>query len=168
MAGALKVRERGRTLGFSFADALKYHGGGSPGGAAIAFKALERALPLLDPDAPCERGEIVIETPFKGPGARDAFESITRAVTDGRYRIDPQLERPELGSARERFVFRFTYRDNSITLVLRDGFVTGEFIDLARTDNRDAEQEERLDALKRDLAERVMAAADVFDVDQPS
>ena len=161
----LEVTERGRTLAFSFDDVLKYHGGGSPGGAAIAFKALERALPLLAPDGPPERREIVVETAFRGPGARDAFEYVTRAVTDDRYRIDPLLERPEHGRARERFVFRLAYRENTTTLVLRDGFVTDEFIELARTDPRTPEQEERLDALKLDLAERVMSkAADaVFD-----
>jgi hypothetical protein len=161
----LEVTERGRTLSFSFDDVLKYHGPGSPGGAAIAFKALARALPLLDPDAPCERREIVIKTPFKGPGARDAFEMITRAVSDDRYRIDPALERPDLGRARERFVFRFTYHDAATTLTLRDGFVTDEFILLARTDARAPDQEERLDQLKLDLAGRVMAepADSVFD-----
>ena len=163
MPGTLEVTERGRTLSFSFDDVLKYHGPGSPGGAAVAFKALERALPLLDSTAPCERREIAIATPFEGPGARDAFEMVTRAVTGGRYRIDPALERPELGRARERFVFRFTYRDHTATLTLRDGFVTDEFIDLARTD-RDARQEERMDALKLELAERVMNADEVFDL----
>ena len=167
MPGALEVTERGRTLGFSFDDVLKYHGPGSPGGAAIAFKALERALPLLDANGPCKRREIVIATPFKGPGARDAFECVTRAVTGDRYHIDAQLERPELGRARERFVFRFTYRDKTATLVLREGFVTDEFIGLARTNDRDAGQEQRLNALKLELAERVMArpADEVFDVD---
>src|SRR4051812_22942620 len=160
----VEVTERGRTLAFSYDEGLKYRGGGSPGGFAIAFKALEYALPLLDAAAPPERREITIDTPFKGPGARDAFECVTRAVTDGRYRIDSVLERPELGRARERFVFRLAYRDDTATLVLRDGFVTDEFIDLARTD-RDAAQEDRMDALKLDLAERVMSSDDVFDVD---
>jgi len=160
----VEVIERGRTLAFTFEDVLKYHGGGSPGGAAIAFRALERALPLLDAGAPPERREIAIETPFRGPGARDAFECVTRAVSDDRYRIDPQLERPDLGRARERFVFRLTYREQNVTLTLRDGFVTDEFIDLARTDPRDAVQEARLDELKADLAERVMSSDEVFDL----
>src|SRR3954466_11746282 len=109
MAGTINLVDQGRPLAFSFADVLRYHGGGSPGGAAVAFKALERALPLLDPHAPCERREIAIDTAFGGPGARDAFEMLTRAVTGERLTIDPSLARPELGRARERFVFRFGY-----------------------------------------------------------
>ena len=157
MAGGIEVVERGRPIAFSFDDMLRYHGGGSPGGVAHAFKVLERALPLLDPDGPCERREIVVQTAFGGPGARDAFELVTRAVTGDRYRIDESLARPERGRTLERFVFRLSYRDRSVTLELREGFVTEEFIDLARTEGRSADQERRLDTLKQELAERVMA-----------
>ncbi len=43
--------------------------------------------------------------------------------------------------------------------------MTDEFIDLARTDPRTADQERRLDALKLEMAERVMScpAAEVYD-----
>jgi hypothetical protein len=92
MKGAIQVAEGGRVSADGWEDLLKYHGVGSPGGVAIAFKALERALQLLDPQAPCERREIVIATAFGGPGARDAFEMVTRAVTGDRFRVDPELE----------------------------------------------------------------------------
>src|SRR3954471_17522886 len=93
----VEVVDGGRRIAFSFEDVLKYHGGGSPGGAAIGFKALERGLALLGPDGPCERREISVATAFGGPGARDAFELVTRAVTGERFRLDPALARPELG-----------------------------------------------------------------------
>ena len=166
MTSTIEVVERGRRIAFSFEDLLRYHGPGSPGGVAHAFKVLERALPLLDPDGPCERREIVIETAFGGPGARDAFELVTRAVTGDRYVIDPALARPERGRALERFVFRLGYRDRRVTLAVREGFVTDEFIELARTEERTADQERRLDVLKREMADRVMArpAREVYDV----
>jgi hypothetical protein len=163
--GRIVLIDRGRRIGFSFKDILRYHGPSSPGGAAIGFKALELALALLDPDAPCERREITIDTAFGGPGARDAFELVTRAVTGDRFRVDAGHARPERGRELERFVFTFGYRDRRVTLLLREGFVTPEFIDLARARQRDAAQEARLDLLKLELAERVMArpAAEVFD-----
>ena len=163
MEERLRVLDGGRELSFTFADLLRFHGGGSPGGVAMAFKVLERALALL---GPAERRAITIRTAFGGPGARDGFELVTRAVTDDRYVVDPALARPELGRERERFVFVVAHGDAEVTLVLRDGLVTGEFIDLARTDPRSEEQEARLDALKADLAERVMAlpADAVYDV----
>jgi len=168
MTDTIEVLDRGRPIEFSFEEMLNYHGRGSPGGVANAFKVLERALPLLDPDGPCERREIVVETAFGGPGARDAFELVTRAVTGERFHLDPGLARPERGRTLERFVFRLGYRDRRTTLALREGFVTEEFIDLARTEERTAEEERRLDTLKAELAERVMARAaeEVYDVSE--
>jgi|SRR5215207_5949436 len=168
MTETIEVLDRGARLTFSFDDILKYHGPRSPGGAAHAFKVLQRALPLLAPHGPCERREIIVETAFGGPGARDAFEMVTRAVTDDRFRVDAGLARPERGRALERFVFRLGYRDRWTTLALRDGFVTDEFIDLARNEGRTAEQERRLDVLKGEMAGRVMArpAHEVYDADQ--
>jgi hypothetical protein len=66
----------------------------------------------------------------------------------------------------EAFTFRLGYRNRSTTLVAREGFVTDEFIDLARTEQRDAEQDRRLDALKREMAARLLAhsAGEVYDV----
>ncbi len=168
MISTLEVLDRGQHITFSFEDLLKYHGPRAPGGVAHAFKVLERALPLLDPEGPCERREIVVETAFGGPGARDAFEMVTRAVTGDRFHIDPSLARPERGRALERFVFRLGYRDRRALLVLREGFVTDEFIDLARTEERTADQERRLDAMKREMADRVMAhpAGEVYDAEE--
>src|SRR3977135_1950748 len=122
MADTIEVVDRGQRVSFSVEDVMKYHGPGSPGGGAHAFKVLERALPLLDPGGPCERREIVVETAFGGPGARDAFELVTRAVTGDRYRGDAALARAERGRALERFVFRLGYRGRRATLVLCDGF----------------------------------------------
>ncbi len=169
MPGTIEIVDQGRRITFSFEDILKYHGPRSPGGAAHAFKVLERALPLLDPYGPCERREIFVDTAFGGPGARDAFELVTRGVTGERFRVDPALARPERGRTLERFVFRFTYRDRRATLTLREGFVTNEFLDLARTEQRTDEQERRLDALKAEMAERVLArpASEVYDASTP-
>ena len=149
----LELTERGTPLRFSFEDVLRYHGGHSPGGAAIAYKVLERALAEL---GPCERREIEVETAFGGPGARDAFELATRAVTGGRYRVDAALERPERGRVLERFAWRLSCGGRTVELALLEGFVDEEFVDLARAERDDA-QEARLTELKRALAERVLA-----------
>jgi hypothetical protein len=145
---------------------MRYHGPHSPAGVAMAFKVMQRAFAALSPDGPPERRSITVRTAFRGPGARDGFEAVTRAVSDGRYVVDRSLVRPDLGRLREDFVFVVTVGERTATLLLRDGFVTDEFVDLARTENRIEAQEQRLDALKAQLAQRVMAtpAADVYDV----
>jgi hypothetical protein len=56
-----------------------------------------------------------VRTAFGGPGARDGAELVTRAVSDGRYVVDPALARPHRGLARERFVFELAYRGAAVT-----------------------------------------------------
>ena len=165
MATELVVLDRGVRLAFSFADLMSYHGPGSPGGVAHGFKVMERALPLLEPDGPPERREIEVATAFGGPGARDAIELVTRAVTGDRFVVDAGLALPERGWTRERFVFRLGYRGATVALGVREGFVTEEFLELARTERPSAEQTARLDVLKREMAERVMAcpASEVYE-----
>jgi hypothetical protein len=148
----LVVLDRGTRLEFGFDDLMRYHGPGSPGGVAHAYKVLELALPLLG-DRP-ERREIEVATAFGGPGARDGFELVLRAVTEGRYAIDPGLARPERGWTRERFVFRLASRGRTVVLGVREGFVTEEFLTLARSEHPGP----RLDVLKREMAERLMGA----------
>ena len=166
MTETIDVQERGRTIAYSFDDMLKYHGPGSPGGVAVAFKVLQRAVGLLSPGEAPQRREIAVRTSFGGPGARDGFEAVTRAVTGERFTVDPALTRPDRGRVIERFVFEVGYRNSAVTLALREGFVTEEFIDLARKEGRSGQEEAHLDVLKAELAERVMAgtAADMFDL----
>jgi hypothetical protein len=162
----IQVRERGRTIEFSFADMMKYHGPGSPGGVANAFKVLQRAFAVLSPDQPPERRTIAVRTAFRGPGARDGFEAVTRAVSEDRYTVDAALARHDRGRLLENFVFEVSIGGRGVTLLLREGFVTEQFIDLAQKDERTVQQEALLDELKAKLAEHVMAtpAADVYEV----
>jgi hypothetical protein len=166
MTEALTVEERGRTFTFTFDDMMRYHGFHSPAGVAMAFKVMQRAFAALSTDGAPPRREVMVRTAFRGPGARDGFEAVTRAVTDGRYTVDRSLVRSDLGRLREDFVFVVDFGGRIVTLLLRDGFVTDEFVDLARTENRTDAQKHRLDELKAQLAQRVMVARaeDVFDI----
>jgi hypothetical protein len=166
MTETIEVQERGQRIAFSFEDMMKYHGPGSPGGVANAFKVLQRAFSLLSPDEPPHRHSVAVRTAFRGPGARDGFEAVTRAVTGDRYTVELSLARPDRGRLLESFVFEVTVGERTVTLVLREGFVTEEFIDLAGKDHRTALEETHLDQLKAELAARVMAAAaaEVYEV----
>jgi hypothetical protein len=158
MSTVVTVRDGGREIGFSYDDMLRYHGGGSPGGVAHAFKVLELTLPLLADGTPPERREITIETSFGGPGARDGFELVTRAVTGDRYVVDPALARPELGPTRARFIFGLGFGGRTLTVALREGFVAAEFIALVDSEARTAAEQARLEQLKGEMAARLLAA----------
>ena len=163
---SLQVEDGGTTIAFTFDDMMRYHGPHSPAGVAMAFKVLQRAFGELSPGVAPPRRSVVVRTAFRGPGARDGFEVVTRGASEGRYTVDRSLLRADRGRLLEDFVFEVAIGDRAATLVLRDGFVTDEFIDLARSENRTAEQDRRLAELKAGLAGLVMSAgaADVFDL----
>jgi hypothetical protein len=162
----LLVQERGQLLEFSYTDMLCYAGPYSPAGVANAFKVMQRAFAALSPNQPPKRRAVVIRTAFQGPGARDGFEAVTRAVTDGRYTVDPGLARPDRGRLRQSFVFQISIAGRVATLLLRKGFVTAEFINLAGKSDRTQAEEAHLDQLKAELAQQVLAAPaeDVYDL----
>lgn len=167
MADSIEVQEQGTVVAFSFQEMLRYSGLGSPGGVALGWKVMERAFALLEPNGLVERREVVVETAFAGPGARDSFELVTRSLTDGRYVVDPGLERPERGLTLRTFGFRVNYRGRTASLLLREGFVTDEFVRLAQSPELSAEEQEHFATMKQALADRLMAtdAADLFEVE---
>jgi hypothetical protein len=162
----LAVLEAGKKLTYTIDDLTVYHGFGFPGGVAHAFKVMELALPRLDPGSPPERRDIWIETPFKGPGGRDAFEMVTRCVTDGRYKVDPGLMKLERGEILKGYVFNLTYRGRTLYLQIRDGHVREEFILLGRKSGRTEDEEKRLAFLKQEMADRLLAtpAEEVYEI----
>jgi hypothetical protein len=72
--------------------------------------------------------------------------------------VDPTLARPDLGPTRARFVFRLGFREHKLTVALREGFVTAEFITLVDARTRTAEEQARLDELKGEMAARLLGA----------
>jgi hypothetical protein len=78
----ISVLDGAELIEFAFADLMKYHGPGSPGGVAHAFKVMERAFALVAPGGPPQRRQITVRTAFRGPGARDMG-------FDGKWAIHP-------------------------------------------------------------------------------
>lgn len=162
----LWVLDHGNPIGFSFADLVKYHGRASIGGVALGFKAMQQALPLLGDGNPVERYDIDIETEFGGPGTRDAFELVTRAVTGDRYTVNLDMGAEGAPDAPQgRFFFRFGCHQVTVDLTLRAGLVSEEFNQLVRKGPDTPDEETLLIRLKEDLATRLMAlpAEQVYD-----
>lgn len=161
----LKVMENGQPLDYTFDDLMHYHGFGFPGGVAHGFKAMERALPLLAGGERPERREIAIRTAFRGPGGRDAFEMVTRAVTEGQYSVEAELAQPERGETLKGYVFLLAYRGTEVRLRIREGIVRDEFIALGRKPDRSPEEDERLTWLKQEMADRMrkLPATEIYD-----
>src|SRR5688500_3669933 len=88
MENSIKITDRGDLLEFGFVDLYRFHGPGSLAGAAVGFKALQAGLEALCPADPPARDEVSIVSGHPGPGVRDAFELVCRAVTRGAYVVD--------------------------------------------------------------------------------
>ncbi len=162
----LAVLDQGGSIFISFDDLLKYHGRSSIAGVAHAFKAMERAFPLLSPGQPPERYDITVESGFSGGGARDAFEMVTRAVTGNRYRLASDAAGAEAPKAPGgHFFFRLGYRETVVDLVLRAGLVPEEFLELACRDAPTPAEAVRAHQLKEEMAERLLSlpADEVYD-----
>jgi hypothetical protein len=138
-----RVADQGTVFSFAFRDLLRYAGPGSPVSLAMAYQAMRLSFPLLDAGNALVRREIGIETAYRGPRARDGFELVTQAVTDGRYLVTSTLERPERGVTLHTFVFRVAYHDQACALLVRPGLVDDAFMAMARTAERSEEDERR-------------------------
>ncbi len=163
----LDVLDHGTPVSISFDDLLKYHGRSYVGGVAHGFKVMERAFEELSPAAPPERYGITIATAFPGPGARDAFEMVTRAVTGGRYTVDADLGPSDsLRSSNGKYFFRLGYEGATVELTLRPGLVRDEFLELTRRGAATPAEHERLAWLKQDMADRllVLPADEVYEM----
>ena len=164
----LVVLDQGESIAISFDDLLKYHGRSSIAGLAHAFKAMERAFPLLSPGEPPERYDITVESGFPGGGARDAFEMVTRAVTGDRYRLTSApagTGAPEAPGG--HFFFRLGYRGTVVDLTARTGLVPEDFVEVACREAPTPDEAARARQLKEEMAERLLSlpAQDVYDAE---
>lgn len=153
----ITVLENGQPLTYDIGALTLYHGFGFPGGVAHGLRVMQRAFALLSPDRPPERRAISVRTAFRGPGARDAFEMVTRSTSEGRYTVDDALAEPERGETLMRYVFEVSYDGMSVRLHIREGIVRDDFIALGRKPDRTPEEDERLVELKQDMADRLFA-----------
>nr|WP_272213678.1 hypothetical protein [Marinicella sp. W31]MDC2879634.1 hypothetical protein [Marinicella sp. W31] len=159
MHDTITVSEGGRALTFSFDDIMAYHGGGFPGGVVHGLKAMQAAFPLLD-DAPLERREISVLTAFSGPGGRDALEMVTRGLTDKRLAVfRPLGGKDVISDPPGPYLFRFAYRGKTAEAVIKPGHVREEFVTLGAKPDRTAEETKRHEALKREMADRLLPLA---------
>jgi hypothetical protein len=159
MDETILVQELGQVLEFSYTDMLCYAGPFSRAGVASALKVLQRAFGALSPNQPPQRRSIVVRAAFDELGIRDGIEAVTRAVTDGRYSIEPALVRPDRGRILQGFVFQATVNGRTATLLMRPGFITDEFFALAAKPERDQAEEAYLDELNFQMARQILAAS---------
>ncbi|MEN4922769.1 hypothetical protein ABE485_29135 [Achromobacter spanius] len=140
-------------------DAVQaYHGHGALAMLALTFQGLRGALPRLEEQgAPVPRKELSVISGHPGPGVRDAFEFVTRAVTRGCYTVDLALPEARYSRGADKsYSFHLRRGGRSVQGVLRPGVLPPAFFDLLGNPAPDAQ---RVHAeLRRDIAARVLAS----------
>ncbi|WP_088156456.1 hypothetical protein [Achromobacter xylosoxidans] len=164
-ASSLIVTAEEGPLPICFDAVQAYHGHGALAMLALTFQGLRGALPKLEQDgSPVPRKELSVISGHPGPGVRDAFEFVTRAVTRGCYAVDLTLPEARYSRGADKsYSFHLRRGGRSVQGVLRPGVLPPEFFDLLGNPAPDAQ---RVHAeLRRDIAARVIAAepATLFD-----
>lgn len=152
-------------LEFKFSDLVRYHGHAALAMLALTFRAQEVAFGRLCGGAPPARDAISVVSGHPGPGVRDAFEMITRAVTRGAYTVDRSLPGPRLNPATD-VVYAFQVAVDgagSAHLAVREGVLPDEFFRLIVT-TRTPAQDLRFAEIKREIAAAVLAKPDPADL----
>lgn len=130
---------------------------------AVGFRIVQVALAELFGDETPPRRSVSVLSGHAGPGFRDAFEYVTRAVTRGVYRVDTNYPKGQYDPHRpQSYAFVVTAESGpTVEVVLKEHFLPLAFYDYMKK-GRDgmvtAADREAFDALKLELAEKALAA----------
>lgn len=138
-----------------FAEVQRYHGHGALAMLAIIYQGLRGALALLSPDGPAPRDELSVLSGHPGPGVRDAFEFVTRALTRGAYVVDRGLPGARLHpTADMSYSFVLTRGNRRVSATLLPDILPARFFTLLGATDPASIAEGR--HLRRAIAARVL------------
>lgn len=143
----------------SFAAVAAYHGQGALAMLAVTFRALEVALKALSPDQAPKRSDITIVSGHPGPGVRDSFEFVTRAVTRGVYTVDRSLPDARLAPSDISYSFRVTLGGRTAEIAVLPTALPARFFVLTFNPSRTAAEEVEARRLRKAIASEVLAAS---------
>lgn len=156
----IHIRHLDRSLLLDYELFMDYHDGSALAGAAIAWRAMERAAILLSEPDIWSRDDLSVSARHDGPGVRDALEYVTRCFTRERFLRDaPQGRGGPCTSAAD---FHFSVSDGRrvVTLSLRHGMVPDRFfsaVQLARAEPQSFAAKMDLTRQKGEVAAAVVA-----------
>jgi hypothetical protein len=82
---------------------------------------------------------------------------VTRARSEGRFWVVPELAEPERGETLQNYVFSFSYRGTTANVHVSQGIVEDAFIALGRKPGRTPDENARLDVMKQEMSARILA-----------
>ncbi|OAB36006.1 hypothetical protein [Paenibacillus glacialis] len=158
----IHIRDRQDMLEISFEDICKYHGGVALMAVAVGFRSLQVAFEELFGNEIPERKSISIFSGHGGPGFRDAFEYVTRAVTRGAYHVDTAYPVGQYDPFRpQSYAFVISSEAGaSVEITLNDHFLPMAFYEYLKKGREETMTEADINifkVLKQSLAEEALA-----------
>ncbi len=136
------------------------HGQGALAMLAVTFRAIEVALTALSPDRPAKRSEITVVSGHPGPGVRDSFEFVTRAVTRGVYTVDRSLPGARLmPTADLSYSFQVMLGGKTAEIAVLPDVLPARFFALTFNPKRTSEEDAEARRLRKSIAVDVLAAS---------
>ncbi len=155
---SIRVVGEEEPIEIGFDAVAAYHGQAALAMLAVTFQGLRAAFAELSPgDAP-RRSSLTIVSGHPGPGVRDAFEFVTRAVTRNAYTVDRSLPDARFNPhADMSYSFRISMAGHTVQAVLRDNVLPTRFFEVGSIKEKSASEAAEYSALKREIAVRVLA-----------
>ena len=165
------IADESGDLSFQFGDLVRFHGTRSICGLTVSFKVMEAAWEALWQERPPKREDLTIASGFPGPGTKDGFEMVTRAVSRDAFEILEGIKAGPLvaEAAKGTYFFRLSDGQKIVELGLNPAVVPDEFIprrrQLARGEATKADAE-KFRALQFQFSKslRVMCSRDAVNI----
>ena len=131
---ALTYQDIDGPIEVTFDDLKKFHGTRSICGLTVGYTMLCAAWESLSDGKPLDRGAIVIEAAFGGPGVCDAVEMVTRAVSREAFQLvsDKQPDEQIAEAAKGVYWYKVSADGRVVELGLKPEVVPKEFVGLRR------------------------------------
>jgi hypothetical protein len=113
----IEMRQGQDIFPYTLSATIAFHGLESIGGVVLGFRLIQAALQNSTQQQLIDRQTLNILSAFPGPGARDAFEYLSRCVSQQRFQCDTALNHPQAQKGFEGcFYFRITVADEVFEL----------------------------------------------------
>ncbi|UVI28038.1 hypothetical protein [Paenibacillus spongiae] len=158
----IQVRDRNEVLTLQFSELRNYHGNLAPMAIAVGFRVLQAAFQELYGNEAPDRKSLSIRSGHGGPGFRDAFEFVTRAVTRGAYAVDVDYPVAQYDPYRPQS-YAYVISDDkgaAVEVALKENFLPAKFYDYlkkGREETMTSEEYEDNEQLKSILCDRALA-----------
>ena len=167
----LTIQDIDGPIEIAFDDLIKFHGTRSLCGLTVGFTVLRAAWASLSGGEPLDRNDITVATAFPGPGARDAIEMVTRAVSRDAFKIvsDKQPDAQIAEAAKGAYWYRIEANGMAVEFGLKQEVLPDDFISLRRkllAGGASAEETKIFRSLQHELSNRLLSMdpLDAFNV----